>query len=85
MKPFHGMQLVQDERVPANNYVITDAKGRVLSGGDIEKGLQWKADGRTYRGDAARIHAPEAVCKRLLAELAAGIKPENDHGDRHPQ
>lgn len=83
-QPFHGMTLVPDERVPKGNYVITDKKGRVISGGDIELGLQWKADGREYRGDPARIHAPEAVCKKLLSEMAAGIKPEVAHGDRHP-
>lgn len=60
-----GLALVVDERVGADCYVITDARGSVIAGGNVRTGQQFLCK---QRGEAARVYAPENLAQKLLLE-----------------
>ncbi len=64
---WHGLLLIVNETVPAGGYVVTDAEGDVLAGGNVHTGKSWLRK----HGEAACIYAPEPVAREL-------IKHEND-------
>ena len=70
---WHGMALIVDQKVPPGGYVITDARGRVLSGGNIQTGKSWLHMG----GDPSRIYASEPVARELIR--TAGDMSERMH------
>jgi len=60
--PWNGMSLIVNETVPPHGYVITDARGNILSGGNIKTGQQWV----NRRGEPAYIYGTEPVVRELL-------------------
>lgn len=74
-----NLVLVTNDILPKDNYVITDDRGNVLSGGDIKVGLSWKAEPNPKAGKPARVHAPEALVKQLLLEQKVEMEFPDGH------
>lgn len=62
---WHGLQLVENETVPADGFVITDEKDVILAGGNYASGKVFKTDAE---GEGKRIHARRPHIDRLIAE-----------------
>ena len=72
---WHGMALIVDETVPPGGYVITDARGIVLSGGNIETGETWLR----RNGSPSRIYVTEPVARELIETEDAVYKIKGLH------
>jgi len=59
---WHGLALVVNDTVPADGYVVTDAKNNILSGGNIRTGKSWLH----REGEAAIVYAPKPVVQELI-------------------
>ena len=79
VQKWRGMKLVYKEDLLPNQYVVADKKGRVLSGGDIKQGLQWKGQPNSKAGQPAIVYAAEDVVKQLMLE--SKIEVEAPHGN----
>ncbi len=59
---WNGLLLIVNETVPDGGYVVTDAEGDILAGGNIHTGKSW----RRKQGEAACIYATELVVRELI-------------------
>ena len=59
---WYGMKVIVNDTVPDGGYVITDADGEILSGGDLDSSTCWLK----RFGNPAFVYANENVAHRLI-------------------
>ncbi len=59
---WYGMKVIVNDTVPDGGYIITDADGFILSGGDLNSATCWLK----HFGKPAFVYANENVAHRLI-------------------